>query len=335
MSFGDKNFDDDDWDLLLERIKGKKCTPIVGSGAVTGGPPVGVETDKWTFHYPISPTLAQEWATQFEYPLEDATRLERVAQFISLYKDSSWPRDDIARRLAAAAPPDFTAENETHRVLAELGLPVYLTTNFDDYLERALLDSAKDVRVSICRWNKWIAEDAPAYDPNPAKRDLVPYAIVEKGEDGTLTYSAADARYNPTPASPLVYHIHGHMQWPNSLVVTEDDYFEFLLNLARSWDTFMALIRGAFGGGSLLFLGYKLRDWDFRVLFRLLANTLKDSEYKHIAVQLGLMSGAQATDEAKAASAARYLGEYFKPSKIRVYRGTCQEFVAELKRRRR
>ena len=192
--------------------------------------------DKWTFHYPISTTLAQEWATRFKYPLDDSTSIERVAQFVSVYIDKSWPRDTIARQLAEADPPDLTPENETHRVLAELGLPVYITSNFDDYLERALLKEDKDVHVSICRWNKYIPPDAPAYDPDPAKRDPVSrYAIVAKGEDGTLTYRTADDSYNPTVANPLVYHIHGHMQWPASLVVTEDDYFEFLLNLAKDW----------------------------------------------------------------------------------------------------
>jgi hypothetical protein len=336
MSVDDYNLDDGDWDLLLERIKDKKCTPIVGSGAVTGGPPKGVETDKWTLQYPISSALAQEWATEFKYPLEDATRIERVAQFISVYKDKSWPRDTIARRLKEANPPDFTPENETHRVLAKLGLPVYITSNFDDYLERALLKEDRDVRVSVCRWNKFIPEDAPAYnpDPNPVKRGLVPYAIVGKDEGGALTYGAAEASYNPTVSNPLVYHIQGHMQWPGSLVVTEDDYFEFLLNTAKDWPTlFLPCIFRAFGSGSLLFLGYKLRDWDFRVLFRLLATTLREGEHKHIAVQLSPMSGAQLADAAKAASAARYFGKYFETPKIKVYWGTCQEFVAELRRR--
>jgi SIR2-like domain len=336
MSSGDLYLDDSDWELLLGRIADKKCTPIVGSGAVTGGPPEGVAADKWTFHYPVSSTLAQEWATRFQYPLDDATRIERVAQFVSVYTDKSWPRDTIARQLAEADPPELTPENEPHRVLAELGLPVYVSSNFDDYLERALLKEDKDVRVSICRWNKFIPEDAPAYDPDPAKGDAVGrYAIVAKDEDGKLTYRTADDSYNPTVANPLVYHIHGHMRWPASLVVTEDDYFEFLLNLAKDWPTlFLQRIRESFGSGSLLFLGYKLRDWDFRVLLHLLGNTLREGAHRHIAVQLSPMSGAQIADATKAASAARYLGKYFEEPKIKVYWGTCQEFVAELKRRR-
>ena len=34
--------------------------------------------------------------------------------------DASFPKERIARQLAKASPPDFTLENETHRVLAEL-----------------------------------------------------------------------------------------------------------------------------------------------------------------------------------------------------------------------
>ena len=335
MNLDDHNFDDGDWELLLERIADKKCTPIVGMGAVTGGPPQGVTADKWNFQYPVNAALAQQWATQFKYPLEDATRIERVAQFMSVEKDPRWPKDSIARQLAKADPPNFTLENETHRVLAELKLPIYITSNFDDYLERALLAADANVRVSICRWNKHIPPDAPAFDPDPAKRDFVPYATVEVGEEPrTLVYNPAGTGYKPTAANPLIYHFHGHMAWPASLVVTEDDYFEFLLNVAAQPSPILPRIQEAFGDASVLFLGYKLSDWDFLVLFRLLTNALRDSGSKHIAVQLGPMSGAQSGDATKAENAARYLGSYFDKRNIKLYLGTCQEFVAELKRRR-
>jgi hypothetical protein len=343
MSSDGHNLEDGDWKLLLERIAGENCTPIVGSGAVTGGPPEGVGADNWNFQYPIGVTLAQEWATEFKYPFEDATRIEQVAQFISVESDPILPKQRIARRLAKASPPDFTLENETHTVLARLGLPIYVTSNFDDYLVRALRAEEKDVRVSICRWNKHIPPDAPAYDPDPKRKDRLgldyfEYAKVEEGgEPGTLAYTPeTDARYKPTPANPLVYHFHGHMAWPASLVVTEDDYFEFLVNLAKIPPPFvLPRIDRVLGDGALLFLGYKLGDWDFRVLFRLLMNYLKFGGFKHIAVQLGPMSGAEATDTTKAGNAARYLGTYLDQRNIKVYWGTCQEFIAELNRRRR
>ena len=47
MSADVHDLDEGDWEILLERIAQKNCTPIVGSGAVTGGPPEGVPADKW------------------------------------------------------------------------------------------------------------------------------------------------------------------------------------------------------------------------------------------------------------------------------------------------
>ena len=44
-------------------------------------------------------------------------------------------------------------------------------------------------------------------------------------------FEAADVRINA--ANPLVYHFHGHVNELNSMVVTEDDYLDFLANLAE------------------------------------------------------------------------------------------------------
>ena len=334
----DHGLDDRDWNLLLKRITEKKCTPIVGSGACTGGPPVGVSEEKWGFKYPIGADLAREWATEFDYPLEDSGRIERVAQYIGVEEDPRSPKDRIAKLLEKASPPDFEIENEPHRVLASLGLPVYLTSNFDDYLLRALRRAEKDVRVSLCRWNKHIPRDAPAFDPDPAQRDHIPFCTVTEGEEpGALTYTpATDPIYKPSAPNPLVYYFHGHLAWPASLVVSEDDYFEFLLNLSKaSPPLIMPRVQQVFGDCSLLFLGYKLTDWDFLMLFRLLADSLKSGGYKHIAVQLAPTEmAAQAPDVKKAEKAARYLGGYFGARNIKVFWGTCQQFIAELKRRR-
>jgi hypothetical protein len=325
--------DDRAWATLLEFLAMKKCTPIVGSGACIGGPPVGVSEEKWSLKYPIGADLAREWATEFEYPLEDSGRIERVAQFIGVGHGPILAKERIARRLEKASPPDFELENEPHRVLAELGLPVYLTSNFDDYLLRAFMRAEKDVRVSLCRWNKHIPRDAPAYDPDPAQRDQILYCTVTEGEEpGALIYTAATDTIKPSPSNPLVYYFHGHLTWPASLVVTEDDYFEFLLNLSKaSPSLIMPRVQQVLGDGSLLFLGYKLTDWDFLVLFRLLADSLKSGGFKHVAVQLGPTEIAGHAANAK--KAVQYLSEYYGARNIKVFWGTCQQFIAELNRR--
>ena len=121
---------------------------------------------------------------------------------------------------------------------------------------RALTEYKKrDARLAICRWNRHIPEKAPSFDPDFA------YGV----------------------ANPLVYHFHGCMPWAESAVVTEDDYFEFLINISRDYKSLAHRVDRALGG-TLLFLGYTLSDWDFLVLFRLFANKLRDSGNTHIAV---------------------------------------------------
>jgi hypothetical protein len=167
---------------------------------------------------------------------------------------------------------------------------------------RALTEYKKrDARLAICRWNRHIPEKAPSFD-------------------GDFAYSVAN---------PLVYHFHGCTPWAESAVVTEDDYFEFLINISRDYKSLAHRVDRALGG-ALLFLGYTLSDWDFLVLFRLFANKLRDSGNTHIAVQLE-PSDAPGEQAEKAAKAVKYLDSYFGSAQVKIYWGTCQEFCEDLR----
>ena len=72
----------------------------------------------------------------------------------------------------------------------------------------------------------------------------------------------------PTPASPVVFHLHGRLSVPESLVLTEDDYLDFLVTVSRDQKLLPHQIKRAMAGASLLFIGYRLADWNFRVLHR-------------------------------------------------------------------
>ena len=67
-----------DWDLLLRRIKAGKCTPFLRAGACYGVLPLGSH-------------IAQEWAEEHDYPLEDCGDLARVAQFLAVQYDPMFP----------------------------------------------------------------------------------------------------------------------------------------------------------------------------------------------------------------------------------------------------
>lgn len=303
-----KGLDEATWKRLLARIDGKpcNCTPVIGSGACTA-PPVDANSEDWgKLGYPTREQIALEFSAEYGYPLEDPTDLERVAKYVAATSDMMAPREGYARHFEHLPDPKFSEiPSEPHRVLASLPFEVYLTSNFDNWMFRALEDAKRDARLALCRWNKHIPEDAPSFDPD-------------------FEYSAAN---------PLVYHFHGCTPWAESAVVTEDDYFEFLINISRDYKSSLAhRVDRAMGGGALLFLGYTLADWDFLVLFRLFANKLRDSGNTHIAVQLDPCD-AQGRPLQNAQNAITYLKSYFGNAKIKVYWGTCQEFCHDLRTR--
>ena len=237
---------DADWKVLLERIKRGKCTPFLGGEASMGS-------------IPRSSTIARELAAESGYPMEDSDNLPRVAQFIATTADPFRPREMIVERYERAVQPDFKAQDEPHRMLAELPLPVYVTTDYDSNMTDALSTLAtKDPRRELCRW--WgDSRDQP---------------------------SIFDSGYEPTVANPVVFHLHGHIETPESMVVTEDDYLDFLA-VSREPKVIPPRIERAFTEAWLLFLGYRLDDLEFRVLLRSLLTSLKNNRYKkHVSVQL-------------------------------------------------
>ena len=125
------------------------------------------------------------------------------------------------------------------------------------------------------------------------------------------------------------------MDDPNSLVLTEDDHLDFLVNVSRDPALIPGCLQQAFTATSLLFLGYRLSDLDFRVLLRSLAGYLRKNVYfsskAHFSVQL-LAVGEEVSDE-KQASIEQYLSKYCGQLAITMCVMTCHEFLSELQER--
>jgi len=288
------------WDLLVDRINDGKCTPFLGAGACADVLPVGG-------------AVAQTWAQTYGYPLDDSHDLIRVAQYIAVTQDPMWPKEAIIKefkkRVEEVGPPDFNNPLKPHSFLADLPVPVYLTTNYDDFMEQALRTRKRDAQQALCRWNDYLETN----------KDSAPSAFDKRN-------------YKPDVDKPVVFHLHGHSGVPESLVLTEDDYLDFMVSISRNEDLLPPRIREALAGTTLLFLGYAITDWDFRVLFRSLVSYLTKSVQRgHISVQLD--PGKKGNDAEKAARAQDYLNRYFGGLNIGMFWGTCEQFVAELRTR--
>jgi hypothetical protein len=291
-----RNLEERHWRVLLRRIKDQKCVPFLGGAMHRPG---GIKPGR---------ELAQQWASAYGYPLDDKNDLARVARFVAIENDDDFfPREQIAEQIRAVIPPDFSDPLEPHRVLADLNLKMYLTTNYDDFMFQALKSQHKEPRWECCRWH-------PGLKTLPS------------------IFAAQEVQFNA--ANPLVYHFHGHVNELSSMVVTEDDYLDFLTRLAEDKNLIPSKIQEALTQSSLLFMGYRVYDWDFRVLFRSLAPYIKRSELEkkvNVAVQLVPLADDAKTDQI--AEAVDFLDKYFDDYDVRVFWGDCHQFAAELRRR--
>jgi hypothetical protein len=280
------NLTDSDWKIVIDRIKKGRCTPFLGAGAAAGPLPLAHE-------------LAEEWAQAEGYPLEDSHDLARVAQFLGVNGfDALHPKEMVCEVILAAQDlPDFTRTDNAHGLLSRLPIPLVITTNYDDFMRAAFKEQEKDAQVEICRWNSRVEDEL-----------------------GPL---AADRKYTPTPANPVVYHLHGHHEIPESIVLTEDDYLDFLVAVARKPDLLPHQIRKALAGTSLMFIGYGLKDWDFRVLHRGVVMSV-ESGLRPVSVTVQLPRTSKATD---------YLDKYFGNISLKVFWGSAEEFATELWKR--
>lgn len=141
--------------------------------------------------------------------------------------------------------PAFAAgRDDPVLILANLPFKTVLTTSPFTFIEDALRRAGKQPRTEVCRWNKEL-------------RDSIPSVI--------------DDTYWPNDREPLVYHLLGLDRYMDSLVLTEDNFLDYLGNLCQgqgnqSADFVPALVRKAFSD-DLVVLGFSLDSWAFRVLY--------------------------------------------------------------------
>ena len=230
------NLDEAYWNHLMTKIVNNKCVPFIGQEVH----PPSIDLDK---------DIASRWSKQYGYPLEDSYQLSRVAQFLAIDKsDETLPKVLLSQDLGKIRAPPFSSsefENTPYAVLANLGLPIYITTNYDLFMEEALRSRRKVEPVSeFCRWNKDLLSIPSIFDK--------------------------DSTYEPTVSRPLVYHLLGDINEPESMVLTERDYFDFVINLNKQDEktTVPSIIRRELPTSSLLFVGYSLQDTIFRLYFK-------------------------------------------------------------------
>lgn len=316
------------WEALIRGIESSRYTPILGIGMLE--PLIGSSRE-----------LARRWAEQYGYLGAAGARsdLTKVARALSVNQGPSFVQhafiehirrellsrfgDQIPRELHERGSPDglFAAVAAAQRwggarrsydVLAALPVAIYICGEPTSLLAEALRATGKDPKVEVCRWNNRLVDASSVFEHNPD--------------------------YLPSVEQPLVFHLFGHINQPDSLVLSEDDYFDFLSYVSANREVIPPAIRSVLADGGLLFLGFPATDLNFRVLFRSVddsASRRRRRRYLHVAVQ----DPTEAPQSEGAIGAERYLERYFDninvngDTYISVYWGSPDDFCRELSMR--
>lgn len=104
----------------------------------------------------------------------------------------------------------------------------------------------------------------------------------------------------------------GTLDVPESIVITEDEFFDFLAAVAKSGGELIpSAVEEALNDKSLLFLGFGLQDWDLRILLRSAITgekgPRKGLKAKHVAAEMEVLYD----DVASPDDARDYIVTYF------------------------
>jgi len=240
---------------LLDGIRSGECVLFLGAG-VHAGPPEGsdyeyADADRPLLVRELVQRLAEDCDFQRAFPQADhpdeyPLNLARVSLFADTPKGGGRKNlvDSLRTHLQQGKRP-----SRALRALAQMPFKVIVTTNFDTLVDTALAEAGKKpVRL-------W-------YDPSP-------------------NHPTEDMTDEPTEESPVLYKIHGDFDKPESIVITDEDYITFVQRMGDS-DRFHPVpltVREKMRKWPTLFVGYSLRDYNLRLLFRTLRWRIDEARF--------------------------------------------------------
>jgi hypothetical protein len=312
------------WNSVVMSLQNEVCLPVLGPGLVESV--IGSTRD-----------MARDWAERYEIPLaRNRDDIAQVAQHLAYQNDAFFVRDSVrayvtrylrkrfhdkltqdlleARvekglvdRMISLIGKDLRASNpnEVHTMLARMPVPIYISANRDNLLFDALEEQGKKPRTHVCTWES-DEQPGPQLDPT----------------------------YVPSVKEPLVFYVFGNFKYPDRLIITEDDYFEFLMGVTRNETREAArippVVSAAIANSGWLMLGFQVEDWDFRVVLssvlRQPGRRMGQGRRTSVAIQMNM------TDEGVAFErTCDYLGRYFSENKdVTLFWSSPEAFVNEL-----
>ena len=221
-----------DLKLIFNAIESGKCLAFLGAGAST------CYFDRKHEEVPGLPTgykLAELLANECSYSNGKVFDLPKVADYFVYSENGDREKLSrlIQREIAAACKP-----RPIHTALAQLNkIKIIMTSNYDTLLEYEVHNYGRILTKNV-------------YRRNGSQNALF---------QGTIFFEERDL---------ILHKMHGSIEDPDSMIITQSDYIQYLLNLndpdRGMPEYFRKTIIPQF---TLLFLGYSLEDWNFKVIW--------------------------------------------------------------------
>lgn len=285
------------WPALRQAIETGKCVPVVG----------------WDADPELHPTRDQ-FATEIAnmHGLPGSQHKWTIFSEVARYVAATQGNDvllDYCRQIMDEAGKAYTKDQEDVAQapsyspngllgkLAQLPLPVYITTSWFDGLSNALRDAGR----------------------NPQLR----YAGMRINLDPQVPISEAEV---PSTANPLVFHLNGHWSDPSSLVGADDEYLVRAIAFGEDPVLLPDAVRRSLAENLLLVCGIDVSDLDLRLVLALHERFSAGSKRgHHVTLQLERVTPEGEPDD----ELEQLVQDYLVGSELSVFWGTAQEFVHE------
>jgi AAA+ ATPase superfamily predicted ATPase len=286
-----------DWARLLRSLQISRVIPVLGAQAE---PP----------EIPRPEQIARHWISRYELPVptSNVDDLAFASQALSVAQDPTFVKMSLSEELRSMREAgrqsfrELEDRSSLYGVVSELPFPIYITTSYDDQLVQALLAQGKSPQRDFPRWNDLIEPpDRPA------------------GEE---------AEYQASVNEPLVFHLFGVLDEPESIVLTEDEYFQFLIRVSRQ-PIIPLQVRKALALGSQLLVGHRMRSLEFRTLLSLLTVDTRLRRSSHV-LTLDPDDILLDWESERAEYVVEYLDKYFGEKNVSLYWGSTPSFAQDL-----
>jgi hypothetical protein len=317
------------WTSLMTSILKGTCTPILGSGLLD--PFIGSTKD-----------VARNLASLHRFPLSESAldALPQVCQYLETTQSLELMQFEvrlecsrqILRRFSPSLPSllrGCTLQNRLSNPAVERELEVLLREAWES---RSLTDETEPIRVlahlPFRRYLKTFPDSLLEHAMPGDKHPIV--KVYDWRQNMTSHSSQSKGKLEPSIETPMISYLFGRFDIPDTLVWSEDNYFEYLINITKQDPKLRVDLTSTLANSALLFLGFRLQEWDFRILHRsilALGGSEHARRYAHVAVQI---DPADSNVERGIDQLRYYLESYFNHVNVSIYWGGIDDFAREL-----